>query len=289
MPKLKPGYPKHTADDTGVRNEYVYFDLTSTLKTTALAYPVNRTYIDGMPISRSALERVELSDYSTLTIETFLPKGQTGIPSGSGGIDGTGVLPPPEKNPSSPLSKQTSAERTVGEVRRGASGVDDEYPYYEIDWTQNEKQLKQHPVFADFTADQFNQLEMWDKETDGAARIAFQFWVRDKDGAVVGSVQTLDSDQQKYARLRLLGVEAFLDFAPIARKTSRFSGNTTPETSDAGQKSGSDPFTDVPEGYEWLKIGDRSAKQGEGSDWMRVEEWQGARKILLDKDELFLD
>jgi len=181
------------------------------------------------------------------------------------------------------LPKQTATAITVGD-----GGVEDEYPIYEISWSQLEKSLKQHPAFAAFTATQLSQLTLWDEEKNSAAKAAFQFYNKDENGAAVGAVQTLDSDQQLYAKLRLYGVEAYLDFAPVARMTSKFRGNTTPSTGDAGQKEGGDPFTGVPSGYEWLKIGDSSTKQGAGSDWLQVEEWQGSRKILIDKDELFL-
>lgn len=286
LPYLVRGYPQNRAEDAGVRNVYLYRGPTSTLQSFALTYPVNRMYLDGMPVASIELIPLENPLYSEMTVETFLPRGQPAIPTGSGAE--SGLLPPPEINPTSPLPPQTSVQKTVGEVRRGAAGVSDEYPFYEIDSTQVEKPLLQHPAFAAFTATQLLGCRAWDDETDTTAKASYQFWNRDKDGNTVGSIQTLDSDQQKYAQLRLYGTEAFLDFAPLARKTSKFFGNTMPDIDDCGQKAGGDPFTGVPSDYEWLKIGDRAAKQGEGSDWIRVEEWQAARKILIDKDEIFL-
>lgn len=175
-----------------------------------------------------------------------------------------------------------------------AEVTDGQYPFYEIEWTQQEKALKQHPAFADLTPAEWTAVDFWEKETDLAAKAAFQYYARNKDNEAIGAIQTLsttpspDNSQQDYAKLRLFGVDSFLDFAPVARKSSRFRGWNAPETSDAGQKVGSDPFDGVPIGYLWLKSADRSSKQGAGSEWMRQEEWLGARIILLDKDEIFI-
>lgn len=284
---LVRGYPRNHSDDTGVRNTYLYRGPTATLKSRASTYRVNKTFADGMPVSVVDLEPMENPSFSELTIETFLPRGQNSIPSGSGNESGN--LLPPDVTPDAPLTNNESVERTVGEPRRGGAGVTDEYPFYEVDETQIEKNLFQHPDFIGFTPTQFAGCRAWDEETDTSAKADFKYWNRDKNNEPTGTIQSLDSDQIKYAKLRLLGVESFLDFAPLARKTSKYFGNTMPNVEDAGQKADSDPFDAVPEGYEWLKIADRASKQGEGSDWIRVEEWQGARKVLIDKDEIFLD
>jgi len=140
----------------------------------------------------------------------------------------------------------------------------------------------------------WTSIDQWEKETDITAKANFQYYNRNKDGEAVGSLQTLsttnvpDKDMQDYAKLRLKGVEAFLDAAPVARKTRRFRGWNAPSTGDAGQKIGGDPFTGVPSGYEWLKTVDRSSKQGYGTEWLQQEEWTGARLILLDKDSIYI-
>lgn len=287
LPYLVRGYPKNSSSDAGVRNTYLYRGPTSALKAFALTYAVNNMYVDGMPVETVDLEPLENELISDMTVVTFLPRGQATIPTGSGAE--TGNLPPPNINPDAPLPSSTSVPVTIGEVKRGAAGVADEYPFYEIDSTQVEKPLLQHPAFSELTAAQRQGCRAWDDETDTDAKASFQYWKRDKDGNTVGSVQSLDSDQTKYATLRLFGVEAFPDFAPLARKTSKYRGNTTPDVDDCGQKIDGDPFDGVPADYEWLALRDSATKQGEGSDWIRVQEWQAARKILLDKDELFLD
>lgn len=246
---IKHGYPKDGVDTAGQRKIYVMVGPTATL--TPLR-PALRSAFDGAPVDKTNIESLAKPTYCEMTVETFIPY------------------------------TQATAQIT-----------DNQYPYYEIDWIQVEKNLRQHPAFDALTAEDWVGLDQWEKETDTGARFAFQYYKRDNDGAVTGSVQTLTGSSttgaQAYATLRLLGVESFLDFSPVARKTSKYQGNSAPATSDAGQKAGGDPFTGVPAAYEWLKTADRSSKQGTNSnDWIRQEEWTGARKILLDKDDLFL-
>jgi hypothetical protein len=46
-------------------------------------------------------------------------------------------------------------------------------------------------------------------------------------------------------------------------------------------------FPGKPIGYEWLKTADRSISQGGRKRWQKIEEWTGAKKVLVDKDEIF--
>lgn len=167
---------------------------------------------------------------------------------------------------------------------------DDQYPFYEIDQVQIEKSLKQHPAFIGFVAADWQAINAWENESDQALKAAYQYYLRDKDNVAGGSVQTLtgttSTGQKAYAYLRLRGTESFLDFAPVVRRTTKYRGTNAPSSADAGQKTSAPSY--APSGYEWLKTADRVSKQGVKSiDWIRQEEWTGARKVLLDKDEIF--
>ena len=182
-----------------------------------------------------------------------------------------------------------------GVVSIGSTAItNNEFPLLELDNMEVEKSLRQHPAFASFVETDFQAIDLWIAETDSEQRKLFKYWKRDANGNTTGTVQTLsttlapDNSQQDFAALYLLGVEAFSDHAPIARKTSLFKGTTAPTTTDIGQKIVGDPFTGVPSGYTWVKKADRATKQGRGFFWTRVEEWIGAREVLLDKDEIFI-
>lgn len=167
---------------------------------------------------------------------------------------------------------------------------DDQYPFYEIDQVQIEKSLKQHPAFIGFDAADWQAINAWENESDQVLKAAYQYYLRDKDNVAAGSVQTLtgttSTGQKAYAYLRLRGTESFLDFAPVVRRTTKYRGTNAPSSADAGQKTSAPSY--APSGYQWLKTADRVSKQGVKSiDWIRQEEWTGARKVLLDKDEIF--
>lgn len=275
FPGLKADYPQQSVDLNGCSRMYLY------LADTSLLYlPSNGLIYLGHPIVNASIRNVDLTSLKELTITT-LQKAYTVNTDGSivdtaEGTDGNFLIP---------FSNTTGAPSQV---------TDGQYPFYEIEWAALEKSLRQHPAFSTFTPTDWTGVELWEKETDTTARIAFQYWLRDKAGEAVGTIQTLstsslpDKSPQDYAKLRLLGVEAFQDAAPVARKSGRFRGWNAPVTGDAGQKVGSDPFTGVPSGYQWLKTVDRSSKQGFGTEWIQQEEWTGARLILLDKDTIYL-
>lgn len=163
---------------------------------------------------------------------------------------------------------------------------DDQYPAWEIDQVQIEKDLKQHPSFISFSASDWAAIYGWEEEVDQYLKTNNQYYMRDYEGKRTGSVLTLSMTQAKYAYLVLRGAKSFLDFAPVVRKTSQYLGSVAPSCADAGQKTTAPSY--APSGYEWLKTADRVQRQGSKSMvWMRQEEWTGARKVLLDKDSLF--
>lgn len=277
FPGLKPDYPQQSNDSNGCIRSYIYLALK-----TSLYLPSNGMIYLGHPIQSASLQNVDVSasNWGELRITT-IQKAFTVDTNGevldvAEGTDGDFLIP---------FSNTSGAPSEVS---------DGQYPFMEIEWASLEKQLRQHPAWSTATPADWTSIEAWEKEANLVNKASFQFNYKNADGSVTGSVQTLDNTTSKpdkkmqdYAKLRLKGVEAFLDCAPVARKTSRFRGWNAPTTSDAGQKVGSDPFTGVPSGYQWLKTVDRSSKQGFGTEWLRQEEWQGARLILLDKDTVY--
>lgn len=244
---LRPDYPQLVRDSSGVRRVYALRGPTSTL--TPLLPDIGDKWLDFYPVSDVRSVKVGTSDWSDYTIETYQ------------------------------VEAKVTAEKT-----------DEQYPYWEIDQVQVEKHIKQHPAFIRFSPADWQAVNAWDVETDNVLRSASKYYLRDKDGLAVGSVVTLtgttSTGQKAYAYLRLRGVDSFLDFAPVVRRNSRYIGSAAPDSLDAGQKTTAPAY--APAGYEWLKTADRISKTGsKGIEWIRQEEWTGARKVLLDKDSLF--
>lgn len=252
---LLPGYPEKIRDRTGEFWSYIYRGPKTTLEAAEPAYGDEWPASSGLTVRISRINYLEDADYAELTVES--------------GYDGTpGTL-------------------TTGEV------TNNEFPFYEVTWTAFEKSLRAHPAFADFTDEMWQSIDDWLAETDSDQRRQFKYYKRDSNDQPTGSVQTLsataspDNSPQDFAALWLAGVQSFIDYLPVARKTSVFEGQTKPVSGGCGQKIVGDPFTGVPSGYEWQKTADTATKQGRGYRWTKVEEWQGAKTILLDVDEIF--
>jgi len=249
-----PGSPEDVNDTSGRALRYTYRGSSASL---AANRPAVGDDWDGREVVRTSYQRVGRSNIYELTVDA---------------------------------RTESSAPSVIG----SAQITNEEFPVLELDNETVEKSLRQHPAFAGFAAADWQAIDLWIAETDSDKRAAYQYWKRDASGNTTGTVQTLsatpdpDGSPQDFAALYLLGVTSFLDFAPVARKTSLYKGSTPPTTGDIGQKIGGDPFTGVPSGYEWVKRADRATKQGRGFTWTRVEEWIGARAVLVDKDEIFL-
>lgn len=243
---LRPDFPRQSVSSGGIRRTYVMRGPTATL---GPLVPGIGAAFEGNIVDSTDTERVGTSTFSDVTVVTV----------------------------------QAFAV-TTSEV------TDDQYPFFEIDQVQIEKSLRQHPAFAAFSNADWQAVTAWEDEISQVAKQAYQYYLRNKDGEAEGSALTLTGSattgQQAFARLRRMGVESFLDFAPVVRRTTRYRGSAAPSSADAGQKTTAPAY--APAGYEWLKTTDRVSKQGTRStDWTRQEEWTGARKVLLDKDEIF--
>ena len=152
---------------------------------------------------------------------------------------------------------------------------------YEIEWTQVERPLEQHPVYAatapgwwagirkPLTSDDLNALAMWEKEEDYTKRKAFQF--TDKNGDEV----TLSSNAQHLAGKKLRGQEAFLMFSPVVRKITQM--RACPDGSACGRRVLTPRFVrGALRKYRFLKTADRGTRSGDFGRWERTREYTGA-------------
>lgn len=145
---------------------------------------------------------------------------------------------------------------------------------HEVEWTAVQRPLVEHPVFRTTGA--------W--PLDATAHELIAAWENDKTPA---NRAALSSSAEKYAQGIDLGIRTYDDFAPILIRTTSYI-NGPPGTSDAGSKGGAPAgFPNLPSGYEWVKSADRSLKAGKRNKWERSEQWTGAIKVLVDKDEIY--
>jgi len=124
----------------------------------------------------------------------------------------------------------------------------------EIDWVQLEKSITEHPYYADITDSQWEQIKDAVNDKDAPKE-----W---EDGSKA---------EGAYNRLKR-GVEGYLVFAPVVRRTTPL--KLAPTTQTAGTRE--DPPESPSGDWEFLKTADRLVSPGQSSPFDRVEEWTGA-------------
>ena len=162
---------------------------------------------------------------------------------------------------------------------------------YEIEWVSISRPLLEHPQFRiggggdnALTKQDVIDIEFWKNEIDGTLKAEFTYDAGRADG-VPDEVELTDS-AKLFATGVLQGIEIWDDFAPVARKTTNYI-NGSPDSSTAGALDTPTGFPNLPDGYEWIKTADRSVRDGGQNKWGRIEEWTGAKKILIDKAQVY--
>jgi hypothetical protein len=164
---------------------------------------------------------------------------------------------------------------------------------YELDWAEVQRPLLEHPAFQTGGASALTdsdrvEIQLWKEEKDSAERKLFKFYAVDKNGQPTGSLVTLSTAAQKYAKYALIGVETYADTVPVARKQSTYTGGP-PNAASAGTKqSPPSGFPNLPTGLEWVKTADRSIRAAGQRRWQRSEEWMGVAKVLIDRTTLYI-
>lgn len=141
---------------------------------------------------------------------------------------------------------------------------------YEVEFVQLEKPIMSHPKYSAYAG----QIAAW-KDGDPALRAALKYEDSNHD------IQSLNGHAVDAAKLILKGVESYLVFAPVARRTTRSEKPAVKAFGAVGRKAGK---IDNPPGkllamvagsWKWLKTADR-AEEMSGGGSQRVEEWTGA-------------
>lgn len=140
----------------------------------------------------------------------------------------------------------------------------------EILWNQVQVPLKRHPMYQEggehaLTPTDWAHVQGWEQ---ARKRTATNF-VDDDGNTIVLS----ESARHLIGKL-LRGIESYLDFYPVARRTTVRTIELIAD--DCGRRS-SPPFV-VPFGYDWLKTNDYVGKSGTGRSFERIQEWTGCRR-----------
>ena len=163
----------------------------------------------------------------------------------------------------------------------------------EVDWASIQRSMYEHPAFRidgggiyQLTSEDVEAIKSWERNPD---MIYKQIYVYKENGDYTIPMSSLDPqlslNAQMFAKGIQQGIEYYNDFAPVVRRQSTFVGGPPPQ-GNAGQKE--DPPAGLgPPDYEWIKNADRALKSGGQTRWRRDEEWLGAKKVLVDRDEIF--
>ena len=160
---------------------------------------------------------------------------------------------------------------------------------FEIRWVNVERSMFEHPQFSEGGSSALSDSDIWDiehwrlPENKKENRVAFEYL---PEGGGDFSVVTLSTNAKLFAVGINLGQETWTDKAPVATKISEYVNGPPPET-DAGNKQAPVGVPNVPSGYEWRKETADSTRAGGEFRWNLTEEWLGAKKVLVDKNEIY--
>ena len=249
LSKMRPGFPKESLDEKSYRTTIEYVGVVTNL---LLNSPTISTQWGNYPglVTEQNLERFEGNLYGILTI-TCERKFDTS-----------------ENKTGTKLANETS---------------------YEIDWVDVQRSLFEHPKFRlgaggefELTAVDVEAIRKWMVQPNPVYKAIFVY-----DKAVEGDHQgTLSAHAKTFARGNQLGIEYWIDKAPVARRSDTWVKGPPPAGS-AGQKQTPPGFPNLPSGYQWIRSTDRALRAGGQSSWTNDTEWIGANEVLIDVDEIF--
>jgi hypothetical protein len=263
-PLLRPGFP--TSSETPGRSEwtYIYRGPTALLNVNKpkggeewVGGSVARasvTPVDGMDVGRSTLDPLHLSDLEVVV--QISTNGSTTL--------------------------VTRAERIT----------------YGLRWVAVELELETHKKFRTGGAWALTKKDLlaiagWRAETDIYLKTYYKFVPRDGDGNPTHAVVTINPASNAYKFILLLqrGHDRWECHVPVWTRKTTYRGSLPPETDDLGLK-------ETPPGpmraalkaaYQWRKSADDCTNTQDTNRWDREEAWQGANKVYIDKDEIYLD
>ena len=159
---------------------------------------------------------------------------------------------------------------------------------YEVDWVDVQRSMYEHPIFAEggasaLTNDDKAQIEAWKTMDRPEYKAEYRYYTIDRE---TGITEELSANAKLFAKGILLGVEYFVDKAPVATRSDNYV-NGPPPAGKAGLKENPPGFPNLPTGYEWIRDSDRALRAGGQSNWSNSTSWLGAKKVLVDAAKIF--
>ena len=215
--------------------------------------------------------RVQVSDTTTRTIvrQGLYDALQEQVPERGSSFDG-GTVVSADLQPSRGGMAMLSVTVRDPSSSRYTDADGDREIVYEAEMVQIEKPIMSHPNFKAYAG----VIELW-RNSDPKLRAELRY--KDADDVE----QELDGQARDAAALILEGVESYLVFAPVLRRTTSDPRRPRKAFSRIGGKCGKrvtppSRLTGMAAGdWGWLKTADR-ARQASGGGSERVEEWTGA-------------
>ena len=163
---------------------------------------------------------------------------------------------------------------------------------YEIEWVTVSEDIRRHVYFASLTDQQWADFRGWENEQSPDLKKDFRFDEKDSAGNPTGTIVdlslTFSTNQLKLPKLVLQGVDSFPLYAPVARRIRSYVGGPPPTSSAGLKETPPGAFPNLPTGWEWVKSADRAIRQARASRWTRTEEWTGADKVLVDRNDIYI-
>ena len=156
---------------------------------------------------------------------------------------------------------------------------------FEVDWVELQRPLITNKCWLlggplALTLADRAALKKWEDGPDADIQAAYKYFT-DNDKRTPAGGTALTANAQAYAEKILDGVDSWVQYVPVCRKTSLTVEK--PSESAAGFKNTPDGFgSALPEDFEWLKTADRSTRTGKHGKWEQTEEWTGAESIDTD-------
>lgn len=246
----KPNYPKTTKGKNGVQTVIHYIGPHSTLS--AAEPDRNATWGDYQGyVTRTYLEpELDNTDTSLLIVDMEATFDATADPGQAG---------------------------TVQEIT------------YEVEWTMFQRSVFEHPAFSaggeyELSDDDIVAVQLWEAGNNHENKKDFKYVPAEDDPVAVA----LSASAKKCAQFILKIGDTYEDYAPVLRRTTKYA-NGNPSTTNAGLRDLSGPsFAGKPQAYEYRKTADRSVRTDRDRQWNQVEEWIGAKKVLYDRDQIFI-
>lgn len=161
-----------------------------------------------------------------------------------------------------------------------------EQPQYEIDWSEVQKPLEQHPIWKSgavlaLADSDWCDIGAWKEEKDAALRKLFKY--RDERS---GSIYPLLTNARAFAAKALAGTTSYSVWIPVLRRTTavrrNISGAVAGRIATPPDEFGTLPVRSGGGSYVWFKTADRSSRSGKHGKWRRIEEWTGFDTVDTD-------